>query len=59
MVIHIVDPISSVSLGINGVERKLQMRNVEGGRVASKTQESDSTPDKYQSINPLAHADQL
>ncbi len=59
MVIHIVDPISSISLGIDGVERKLRTRNVKGGRVASETQESDSTPDKHRSINPLVHADQL
>jgi hypothetical protein len=59
LVRHIVNPISGISLGIGGVERKLRIRNVKGDGVASKTQESDSTPDEYQSINPLAHANQI
>jgi hypothetical protein len=59
LVRYIVDPISSYSLGINEVERRLRTRNIGWCKVASETQESDSTPDEYQSIDPLAQADQF
>ncbi len=46
------DPIKGNFQGINRVERKLRMRNVKQSRVAAKTGESNSTPDKIQNINP-------